>query len=76
MTTTELRRVAKKALDELSETRLRTAVDIISYLRDRASDESVADLGKINAMERRIKKARRDVATGRTRHWREFRQDV
>ncbi|HVX86723.1 MAG TPA: hypothetical protein VH253_18215 [Phycisphaerae bacterium] len=57
MTVSELRRLVKKQIDHLSEERLRSAADFVSYLEDSIDPVAVA-------MQRRIRAAEDEVARG------------
>ena len=66
MSRIDLLRRAKRRLDHLSEQRLRTADDILSYLEDLDSDEATEELLRIPGLLDRIEKAEQDIAQGKT----------
>ena len=66
MSRIDLLRRAKRRLDHLSEQRLRTADDILSYLEDLDSDEATEELLRIPGLLDRVEKAERDIAQGKT----------
>ena len=76
MTTQDLRREAKRRLQNLSAERVKVANDFLAYLEERESNEATRELletpGLIEAIERAEKsaKARRLIA------WRRVRDDV
>lgn len=76
MTTAQLRRQIKEAVDHLPAKNLEEVAKVVTAMSRPGRRLSAADRAKIAAMERRIEKARRDAAAGRTRPWREIRQDV
>ena len=75
MTTTQLRREMKRRIDALPEDRLASASDYLRYLDEHAALD-VLEQQKIERMEKRIATAKQDIAEGRTRNWREIRDDV
>lgn len=66
MSRTDLLRRAKHRLEQLSEQRLRTADDILSYLEDLDSDEATEELLRIPGLLDRIEKAEQDIAQDKT----------
>ncbi len=58
MTVIQLRRQLKKRIDHLTEDRLRSAADFVAYL-DEASNPIAG------AMQQRLRKAEREVASGK-----------
>ena len=74
MSTTELRRRAKKLIDTLPPAHVRIANSFLTYLDGQPVDD--ADLQKIVRMEHRLARSERDIRAGRTVNWRKVRRDV
>ena len=66
MTTTELRQLAKEALENLPPEQLKVAAEFLRYLDERASDEATEELLKIPGLLEDLAEAERDIAEGRT----------
>lgn len=73
---TNLRREIKRAIDTLSDDRLRTAADFLTYLQLLESEEATEELMRIPGAMKEIERGNRDIAEGKTTNWREVRQDV
>jgi hypothetical protein len=72
-----LRRVAKKTIDTLSQDRLRTATDFLQFLKSMESDQDATEeLMRIPGALAEHKRGKRQIANGKSTHWREVRQDV
>jgi hypothetical protein len=72
----ELRRRAKKAIDELSGSQLRMMKDILDYVRDRPSKAATRDLLEIPGFMRSFRRGTQDIRAGRVTDWRKVRRDV
>lgn len=76
MSTTELRRRAKKTIDELSGNRLKFVNELLDYVRERQPQDATSELLKIPGFLESFRRGERDVRSGKTTHWRKVRQDV
>lgn len=65
-TATNLRREAKRTIDALSEDRLRTAADFLSYLHAMESDEATEELMRIPGAVEEFERGKRALKSGRT----------
>ena len=65
MTTTEIRRQAKRRIDALSPERLKVADDFLSYLEERESAQATAELLAIPGFLTGLRRGEKDIAAGR-----------
>lgn len=72
----DLRRQAKRRIQNLSPTRLQVADDFLAYLEERESNEATEELLNIPGVSREFDRAKKDLAAGRTADWRKVRDDV
>ena len=66
MDATEVRRQAKRRIDELSPERLQVADDFLAYLEERESCEATEELMKIPGLLDELAEAEKQIAAGRT----------
>ncbi|NOT01587.1 MAG: hypothetical protein HOP29_13270 [Phycisphaerales bacterium] len=76
MTTTELRRRAKNAIDHLSGPRLRFAADLLEDVRKRRLNRATTELLEIPEFLDSLARGVRDLRAGRVKPWRSVRGDV
>ena len=76
MSTVELRRRTKKQIEQLSSQQLKLIADVISYVRDRESEEATQELLDIPGFLESFKRGKRDIRAGRVIDWRKVRDDV
>jgi hypothetical protein len=76
MSTLELRRRAKKTIDELPDDRLKFVNEFLDYVKQRQSDDATRELLKIAGFQRSLRRGEKDLRAGRTTAWRKVRQDV
>jgi hypothetical protein len=76
MSTVELRRRAKKAIDELPDNRLKFVNEFLDYVRERQSDDATEELLKIPGFRRSLRRGEKDLRNGKATGWRKVRQDV
>lgn len=76
MSTIELRRKAKKAIDQLSGQRLRFVSDFLAYVNDSRSDEATKELLEIPGFLESFGRGVKDIRAGRATHWRKVRRRV
>lgn len=76
MSTLELRRQAKRTIDQLSGPSLRFVTEFLLYLQQRQPDEATAELLKIPGFLPSFARGAKDVRSGRVKSWRKVRRDV
>ena len=76
MSTIELRRRAKKAIDELSGDRLKFVNDFLTYVKERQSEEATRELLQIPGFRESFRRGEKDLKLGKTTNWRKVRRDV
>lgn len=76
MTTVELRRQAKKSIDQLTGRRLRFVAGFLTYLRGSTRDDATKELLEIPGFLESFARGAKDLRTGRVRAWRKVRRDV
>jgi hypothetical protein len=76
MSTLQLKRQAKKVIDELSDAQLRVASEFLAFVRTRDLDSATLELLTIPGFEQSFARGMRDVKAGRTRSWREVQRNV
>jgi hypothetical protein len=64
--TTDLRRTLKRTVDKLSEERLKTAVDFLSYLQSLEDEDPTVELMRIPGALGSFKQGLRELETGQT----------
>ena len=72
----ELRRQAKKRIESLSPERLQIAIDFVSYLEERESNEATDELLRIPGFREALDEVEKGVTKGRLTDWRKIRKDV
>jgi hypothetical protein len=70
VSTTELRRRAKKTIDELSGDRLKFVNEFLAYVKERQSDEATTELLQIPGFSESFRRGERDLRSGKTINWR------
>lgn len=76
MTTTDLRREAKRVLDRLPPRKVRAAAQVLAYLDSSASDEATEELLAIPGLLEGVREAEKEIAAGKGVDWRKVRRDV
>lgn len=62
----ELRREAKRAVDALSDERLRTAAEFLAYLQYKESEDATEEILRIPGAVEQIERGMKGIAEGRT----------
>jgi hypothetical protein len=75
-TKAELRREVKRAIDRLSDERLRAAAEFLAYLQYMESEEATQEILRIPGAIEQIEQGIKDIAEGKMINWREVRRDV
>jgi hypothetical protein len=76
MTTTELRKNAKKRLDSLPPNKVKVAAEFLEYLETSASRDATEELLKIHGILEDVKEASLQIKKGGGKNWRKVRKDV
>jgi hypothetical protein len=76
VSTIELRRRAKKTIDQLSEPHLRFVTDFLAYIKERQPEEATRELLDIPGFIEAFARGTQNVRTGRVRPWRKVRREV
>lgn len=76
VTTVELRRRAKDAIDQLSGPRLRFVAELVENVRKRKLDRATTELLEIPGFLDSFARGIKDFQANRTRPWRKVRRDV
>jgi PHD/YefM family antitoxin component YafN of YafNO toxin-antitoxin module len=66
MHSTTLKRQAKRAIDELSEEKVRVAVDFIDYLKEKEEMEATLEVLSSHELMEQIAEAERSIRKGKT----------
>jgi len=79
MQSVALRKEAKKAIEELSEEKVRVAVDFLDYLKEKESMEATLEILSSHELMAQIEEAERSIKTGKKEDfilWEKIRRDV
>jgi hypothetical protein len=72
----ELRRRAKKTIDELSGAKLRFITDFLGYVKEGRSEDATKELLEIPGFIESFSRGKKDIRGGRATPWRKVRRDV
>ena len=76
MSVTELRRRAKKTIDQLSGQRLAAAASFLNYVSEHGRTDATAELLAIPGFVESFARGSADLNAGRVKAWRKVRRDV
>lgn len=76
VSTIELRRQAKKTIDQLSGSRLCFVRDFLAYVRRTNPNDATKELLEIPGFLQSFARGTKDVRAGRVKTWRKIRRDV
>ncbi len=67
---------AAELIQQLSQEKLRMAVDYLTYLQDKEAWEATHELANVPEIAESLKRAEADTKAGRLRSWQDVRRDV
>ena len=76
MSSRELRRKARERIESLSPERLQVAIDFLSYLEERESNEATDELLRIPGFRAVLDEVEKSISERRLTDWRKIRTDV
>ena len=79
MHSTTLKRQAKRAIDELSEEKVKVAVDFIAYLKEKEEMEATLEVLSSHELMEQIAEAERSIRKGKTEDfipWKKVKRNV
>jgi hypothetical protein len=79
MRNTALKRQAKKAIDELSEEKVKVAIDFIDYLKDKEEMEATLEILSSRELMSQVEEAERSIKKGKLEDfipWEKVKRDV